>query len=348
MSPKLSLPRMSSGRLMPKRVIEFRRAPADFRMVLLQANLLNESVDLDSARRERQASRIAGVSRLSANGSGGHLAAAFPRTPRGLRGQASVPKTVDTRSTALAAPCRYPLSMVRVNAALPRRISSGDFPASRAPSLRASSSTCVSGHDPADQSELHRFLGREDTPGEQQVERTVAADDARQMGVVDGRQQSDLHFRIAEVGGFGGDEHVARDGHRHAAAAHRAGDGGNRRLGQAGLQLVQLPVQLVDQRMHLRRRASPELRQVQPAAETSGDGAAEDDRPDLRIASQRLERRHHFIEQGGDEAVDRRIVHQDGGDTVLDVDLQQLRHDCLRLDRRRERASARGIGISRG
>ena len=57
-------------------------------------------------------------------------------------------------------------------------------------------------------------------------------------------------------------------------------------------------------------------------------------------------RRHHFIEQGEDEAIDRRIVHQDGGDTVLEVDLQQLRHDGLRLDRRKEMGQAPAASTS--
>ena len=101
----------------------------------------------------------------------------------------------------------------------------------------------------AEQTQLERVLRAEHPAGEQEVKSAVAPDEAVQMIEMDGGQQADFKLRIAKGRVLRGHQQVAGDGHRHAAAAHRPGDGAYHGLGQAGLHIKELKVQLVDHRM---------------------------------------------------------------------------------------------------
>src|SRR5260370_442953 len=85
-------------------------------------------------------------------------------------------------------------------------------------------------HDPADEAERSGLFGAEGAAAEQELERAMTADDARQMQKMNYWDEAEIAFGIAKCRALPGNEHVAGNGERHAATTRGDADGGNRRL----------------------------------------------------------------------------------------------------------------------
>src|ERR1700685_934737 len=98
-------------------------------------------------------------------------------------------------------------------------------------------------NDFADEPEFKCFLRIERPAAEQNLESAVTAGDARQMREMNGRQNADVDFRIAECRLLPGENDIAGNRHGHAAAARRAADGRDRWLAEIVLALMQLDIE---------------------------------------------------------------------------------------------------------
>src|SRR4029077_17624901 len=149
-----------------------------------------------------------------------------------------------------------------------------------------------------DEAEGRRFRGAEAAAAEQKLESAMATNDARQMHEMDGWNETEIDFRIAEGGAFPGEQHVAGNGERHAAAAGRAGDGGNRWLAEIVLRLGEFDVELLQQGPHLGCRLAGQETQVQARAEPTRQRAREHDGANVLVSGGAPQRRYQLLEQG--------------------------------------------------
>ena len=132
------------------------------------------------------------------------------------------------------------------------------------------------------EAEGHRLLHRVELPPDDHVQRRLDADEPRQaLRAPRAGQDAEGHFRQAEPRAGGGEPHVARQRHLHAAARRDAVDGGDHRL-RRRLDLVQDR----GQGRGAGRRRRAELPDVRPAAEHPAR-AGDDDRRD-GVVGQRL------------------------------------------------------------
>ena len=132
-------------------------------------------------------------------------------------------------------------------------------------------------NDFADEAELVGLLRGKSPSAEKQLESAVTAGDARQMGKMNGRQHADIDFRIAECRVKSCENDIAGNRHGHAAAARRAADGGDRRLAEIELSLVQLDIERVDEFANLLAGFAEQHGKVETGAKMPGDGAGEHD-----------------------------------------------------------------------
>ena len=152
-----------------------------------------------------------------------------------------------------------------MNAARPARIAASGFAANSPASLSAPVSCSASGTTRLTRPSL---FGVEGASGEEQLEGAVAADNARQVHKVNGWQYAKIDLRITERGAFGGENDVARDSERHAAATRGAVDRRDRRFAELTLRVEQPDIEFVHQRPDLVWRASSKLDDIQTSAET--------------------------------------------------------------------------------
>src|SRR6202166_2623999 len=207
------------------------------------------------------------------------------------------------------------------------------------------------GNDFGDEAELIRLLRGKSPAAEQQLESAVPAGDARQMGKVNGRQNADIDFRIAECRVKSGENDVAGNRHGHAAAARRAADGRDRRLAEIALALMQLDVERMDEFENLVARFAEQHGEVETGAKMPRDGAGEHDGV-RRVIGRRLP-------QGGNDGadrveaqrIDRRTIENDMRYAFGDRIAHRVRHDrsisiTIRrdLEMREGREHARRIG----
>ena len=124
----------------------------------------------------------------------------------------------------------------------------------------------------------------------------MTAGDARQMGKVNGRQNADIDFRIAECRALCCENNIAGNRHGHAAAARRAADGGDRRLAKIALALMQLDVERMDEFENLFAGFAEQHGEIETGAEMPGDGTGEHDGARLVIV--------RGLPQGGNDGAD--------------------------------------------
>src|SRR6202041_3389257 len=89
---------------------------------------------------------------------------------------------------------------------------------------------------------------------------------------------------------------IAGNRHGHAAAARRAADGGDRRLAEMALALVQLDIERMDEFENLVAGFAEQHGEVETGAEVPGDGAGEHDGARLVIG--------RGLPQGGNDGAD--------------------------------------------
>ena len=77
----------------------------------------------------------------------------------------------------------------------------------------------------------------------------MLADKARQLHKMEGRDQSHVDFRIAERGGFAGNDHVARYRDRHATGARRSVNRGDGRFAHSILDIVERKVETLEKEL---------------------------------------------------------------------------------------------------
>ncbi len=103
-----------------------------------------------------------------------------------------------------------------------------------AAAVRASSSSLLGGHHAGHQAGLLGFGRVHHAAGEAQVHRLGLADGAGQaLGAAGAGHGAEADFRLAELGGVGGEDHVAHHRHLAAAAEGEAGHRGDHRLAGA-------------------------------------------------------------------------------------------------------------------
>ena len=84
-----------------------------------------------------------------------------------------------------------------MNAARPRCITTADFAANVSAKACAWEASFVR-QDPADEPKAIRFFGTEAPTGEQQLERTMATDDARKVGEMYRGNDADINFGVSK------------------------------------------------------------------------------------------------------------------------------------------------------
>ena len=98
-----------------------------------------------------------------------------------------------------------------------------------------------------DDSHPPHFTGRNRIPGKQQFGGIVPADLSRQVNHMHRRNQAHVDFRVTELGGFAGDDHVARHGPGHPCGFGRRVDSGNGGFAEPVLGLMHLIIKHLDE-----------------------------------------------------------------------------------------------------
>ncbi|MNV34337.1 hypothetical protein D3C71_1257490 [compost metagenome] len=171
-----------------------------------------------------------------------------------------------------------------------------------------------------------RLVRAERPAGEQQVKRPVLTYDGGQVRVVDRRQNPHIDLRVAERGGVRRNDHVAGNGHRHAAAPHRARHHRDRRLRQIELGVVELDVKPGQERVNLHGRTRQELLHIKPRAEPAGQFAGQQYGTHPGVGVGAVKRGDQRVQHVHVQRIDRGVAQMNLRDPVADL-VAQIGHE---------------------
>ena len=172
------------------------------------------------------------------------------------------------------------------------------------------------GREAAGEAEIQGFVRVEGARREEQVEGAVAADDAVQVSKVDGGGQGEVDLGIAEACVLACNDHVARDGECHAAAACCAIDGGDGRFAHVSLDVPELDIEAVEKGADGGIIAAEDDVEVEAGAEHLLDAAGEHHHAHIGIGGGVAEGLEDLVEKADGEGVQRRARQGDDRDVV--------------------------------
>lgn len=157
----------------------------------------------------------------------------------------------------------------------------------------------------------------------------MPAGDSRQMCEMNCRQYADVDFRIAECRALAGENDIAGNCQRHAAAARGAADRRDRRFAEVVLTIVQFDVKFLQQFTDLFAGFAEQQSEIETGAEALRNCAGEHDRPRMvvgRRASQCGDDGANYLQA---QSIDRRSVKRDAryaiGDRIADAGIGHAR-----------------------
>src|SRR6266478_4715727 len=142
-------------------------------------------------------------------------------------------------------------------------------------------------------------------------------DKPRQLYKMQGRDQSDIDFRIAERCGFAGNDQVARYSDRHAPGARRSVNRGDGRLAHSILDVVERKVETLEKEFGFGPALAAHDVEIEPGTKHLVR-AADDHRAYRRVVFRLFQRFQQGVYQRHAQRVDGRAVERDLRDRIRD------------------------------